>query len=347
MVDSDASMVSVTSTSATFPNPAGAIRLLTRAEINTTAWDACVGASAECIVYGYSWYLDAVLPKPEWQWVGLVIDSPSDGYEAVMPLPLRRKSVAGICYAWVIHQPFFCQFLTVFRRTGSINPTLFLEVAYEHFRYASSFHCQIKLAAFTGSLTKQVLSTHVLDLSVGYTSIYEHYTSDRRRNLRLAQALDWAIVDSTDSLPLLTLFRDNHAEGIPGGVNRQAYRILEKLIGELTKRGLASLQYAVSNGQIEAGALFVREGNRLIYLFNAASEIGRRGNARTVLINQQIQHYAGQPLLLDFESPEKPSVRLFYKSFGAVEAPFWALCWNRLSTIERLAVGLKNKIARR
>ncbi|GAB3490824.1 hypothetical protein GCM10027341_03040 [Spirosoma knui] len=347
MVDSDAFIVSVTSPTATSHNAAGQVRLLTRSEIDAVAWDACVAASAERIVYGYSWYLDAVLPKPEWKWVGLVMTNPSGDYEAVMPLPLRRKSVVGIRYAWVIHQPFFCQFLPVFRRTDSIDPALFLAVAYEHFRYASSFHWQSASITFPGSLTNQVLSTHLLDLSVGYTSIYEHYTSDRRRNLRIAQALDWTIVDSTDLLPLLSLFRDNHAAGISGGVNRQAYTILEKLIAELTKRGLASIQYTVSNGQIEAGAMFVREGNRLIYLFNAASEIGRRGNARTLLIDQQILQHAGQPLIFDFESPQKPSIRAFYKSFGAVEAPFWALRWNRLSSVERLAVGLKNKIARR
>ncbi len=94
---------------------------------------------------------------------------------------------------------------------------------------------------------------------------------------------------------------------------------------------MMTLRYALHNGQIEAGVVFVQEGDRIIYLFNAASEAGRRGNARTLLIDQVIKEKSEQRLVLDFESPAKQSVRAFYQRFGAVEAPFWTMRWNRLN----------------
>jgi hypothetical protein len=345
MSGSDASSSGVL-TDASIIDQTNSIQLLSRNELDPLRWDACVAGSTERIVYGYSWYLDAVLPKPDWQWVGLVIADEAGEYQAVMPIPLRRKSVSGLTYSWVVHQPFFCQFLTVFRRDTSINLAWFLEVMYQTYRYASILNCRAEAETWQNSMRKRTVSTHVLDLSVGYTSIYSNYSSDRRRNLRLAQATDWIVIQLNDPQPLITLFRNNHASDISGGVSGQAYDMLEKLVQELIRRGLASLQYTTYEGKIEAGALFVQEGNRLIYLFNAASEVGRRGNARTLLIDQQIQKHAGRSIILDFESPEKPSIRLFYESFGATEEGFCSLHWNRLTKLEQVAIALKNKIAR-
>ena len=316
------------------------LRFLSRSEVDTVAWDACVAASAQRIVYGYSWYLDAVLPGPSWQWVGLVLQTEPGHYEAVLPVPLRRKF-----RTWVVHQPLFCQFMTVFSPAEILNPTPFLRVVQQRYRYGSV----LCLNALVGSLPDFVLSdprtTHVLDLSVGYPTIRQNYTADRQRNLRRAEEYGWTVAESTDPEPLLTLFRANHAGEIDGGVGDWAYAILRRLIRELRTRGLVTLRYALHQDRIDAGALFVREGNRIIYLFNAASEAGRRGNARTLLLDQVIRETAGQhhgykPVMFDFESPTKQSVVDFYRSFGAVEAGFCQLSWSRLTVVERTVKGL-------
>ncbi|UFH56539.1 GNAT family N-acetyltransferase [Spirosoma sp. KNUC1025] len=151
-------------------------------------------------------------------------------------------------------------------------------------------------------------------------------------------------MESGDVAPLLNLFRENHADEIPGGVAVWAYRMFENLTKELNSRGLATLRYAVREGRIEAGALFVQEGNRLIYLFNAASPAGRLGNARTLLIDQIIREKAGKPAVFDFESPVKASIRDFYRSFGATEESFWHISWSRLNAAERLVRQLRKAL---
>ena len=327
------------------------LNFLSRHQIDANAWDACVAASTQRIVYGYSWYLDTVLPEPEWKWVGVVELDESGHYQAVMPVPLRRKHVLGVPYEWIVHQPFFCQFLPFFNRNSKLDPALFLETLQQHVRYGSVLATRQRppILAFT---SVRQLATHTLDLSVGYDAIYQKYTRDRKTNLRRALQVNWTVVESSDPEPLLNLFRDHHAGAIPGGVASWAYAMLRNLIGELNRRGLATLRYAIRHHQIEASALFVRSDNRIIYLFNAASETGRRYNARTLLIDQVIRenvgrNYAGchrteEPIIFDFESPPKLSIQRFYQSFGAVEEPYWAVRWSRLTTVERLIQRLRN-----
>lgn len=317
---------------------------LSRHQININAWDTCVGASSQRILYGYSWYLDAVLPAPSWKWVGLVLTDETGQYQAVMPVPLRRKQIMGVTCEWVVHQPFFCQFLAVFSRDPTLDPTPFFRVLTQRFRYGSVLAlCQqpTDLDLFD---TIRPLTTHTLDLSVSYETLYQTYTHDRKVNLHRAERANWTVIDSTDPEPLLRLFRENHADAITGGGADWAYGIFRNLTRELSQRGLARLQYTLRDNRIEAGALFVREGSRIIYLFNAASQIGRRVNARTLLIDQSIQEHAGERVTFDFESPEKPSIRDFYRSFGAVEEPFWAVRWSRLTSFERTLQRVRNKL---
>ncbi|QHW01374.1 GNAT family N-acetyltransferase [Spirosoma endbachense] len=314
---------------------------VSRQQLDIAAWDACVLESPQRIVYGYSWYLDAVLPAPDWCWMGLVVYDERGKYRAVMPVPLRRKQVFGIRHQWVVHQPFFCQFLSVFSLDTTIDPTLFLLVVQQRFRYGSSLSLNVSKPL---SSEVRTLTTHVLDLSVGYDTVFSQYSSDRRLNLRRAEAANWTVSDSSDLNPLLDLFRLNHADAIRGGVADWAYTIFAGLGDELFRRGFGILRYATRDGRVEAGALFVREGNRIIYLFNAASETGRKKNARTLLIDQVIRDYAGQKFVFDFESPEKPSIAGFYESFGSAREPFYSFRWNRLTAFERVLIRLSRLV---
>ena len=320
------------------------LKILPRHQIDATAWDACVAISRQRILYGYSWYLDAVLPSPSWKWEGLVLTDEAERYQAVMPVPLRRKQIIGVTYEWVVHQPFFCQFLSVFSRAPTLNPEPFFQVIQQRFRYGSILNVAWQPTDSSVFDTLRVQTTLMLDLAVGYEAICQHYTRDRKVNLRRAKRADWTVTESNNLEPLLNLFRENHADTIRGGVADWAYAMLRNLMSELHQRGLATLRYAIYNEQIEAGALFAHEGNRIIYLFNAASAVGRQGNARTLLIDQMIREKAGNPVIFDFESPEKLSIREFYRSFGAIEEPFWTMRWSRLTTLERTIQRLRNRL---
>lgn len=319
------------------------LKRVPRHQIDTLAWDTCVASSAQRVLYGYSWYLDAVLPAPDWQWEGLVLFDDEGGYKAVMPIPLRRKGIAGLVHRWVVHQPFFCQFLAVFR-VDEVDITPFLQALSQSFRYGSKLCLRQVSSPPTWAEVNQ-LATNTLDLSADYSTLFQNYSRDRKLNLRRAEAANWAVVESTDLQPLLNLFRINHAETIDGGVADWAYVLFDRLGNELIRRGFGTLRYAICQDKIEAGAFFVREGNRIIYLFNAASATGRKKNARTLLIDQVIRAYAGMNVIFDFESPVKPSIVDFYRSFGASEEPFYSVRWNRLTILEQGLMRLRQLLS--
>lgn len=323
--------------------------LVSREQIDVLAWDTCVAASPQRIIYGYSWYLDAVLPRPRWSWVGIVLLDDAGQYEAVMPIPLRRKGVAGFRYKWVVHQPFFCQFLDIFSRDTALDVRPFFRLLTDAFRYGSSYSTRRSIHGLSGFDTVRQSSTHVLGLGPDYKTVYQQYSRDRKCNLRRAEVANWTLVFSSDPEPLLNLFRRHHAGLMDGGVPEWAYDLLRNLTSALIQRNCGRIQYAVRDGHIEAGVLFAQEGNRIIYLFNAASEAGRKGNARTLLIDRTIQENIDYkrgtiPWLFDFESPEKPSVRQFYQSFGAYEQPIHSVRWHRLNRLEYAVLCIRDCI---
>ena len=316
------------------------IEHISRAAIDSEAWNGCVASSPNRIIYGYSWYLDAVTNLTNWKWAGLVMSNQSGNYVAVMPVPLRRKY--GI---WVVHQPLFCQFLGVFG--AKLTPDLeddFAQALLKCYWYGSIFHLRLpeKNSLFRAMpFTANRCHTHLLDLDQSYETIHQHYSSDTRRHLRQAQSAPWCVQEFADPAPLFALFRQHHAQQIPGGVGEWAYDLFGNLLRELQKRGLATLRYAVQEGKIEAGAIFIETDNRIIYLFNAASETGRRDHARTLLIDQIIREQAGRKeVLFDFESPSNQSVARFYQEFGATASPFWAVRWSRLPWLMRVGRSL-------
>jgi hypothetical protein len=304
--------------------------LLSRRQIDPSRWNALVQQSPQQVLYGYSWYLDTVSPD----WSALVWPS-AEEYRVVLPLPTRTK--AGLR---VVQQPFFCQYMGFFA-TQEVPPELallFLRALDRHFRYIStySFHplntpLLRALWPAVPALLSSTLHTHWLPLHQSFTDLQRTYHPDRRLNLRRAEKAGWTVQTSDDPEPLIGLFRHHHAHRIGGGVSENAYQLLREVRQTLSTTGTLLLRYALLNGEIHAGVLLAEQGNRVLYLFNAADPIGRRLNARTYLLNQYFEEKAGTAdLVFDFESPEVPSVASYYRSFGAQEKEFFQIRKNGL-----------------
>ncbi|WP_247231765.1 GNAT family N-acetyltransferase [Telluribacter sp. SYSU D00476] len=303
--------------------------LLCRSQIDAQRWDQLIQQSQQRVVYGYSWYLDVVSPG----WSALVWPS-AEEYQVVMPLPIRKK--------WglpVIQQPFFCQYLGLFSAiplTKDIADA-FLRVLDRHFRYISSytFHPDntpllADLLPTYPSIQYQRLHTHWLPLNQPYAGIEGRYSQDRKKNLKRASKAGWTIREQEDIVPLIDMFRTYHAQGIQGGVSEKAYELLKALYRELRKRGLVQVLYAGLGSEPHAGVMLVEEGKRVIYLFNAADQTGRKQNARTYLLDQYLRSHSNLDSVFDFESPEVPSIVDYYRSFGAEKKAFYSIRKNSL-----------------
>ena len=304
--------------------------LLSRSEINDVSWNELIKKSEQQVIYGYSWYLDIVCND---QWKAIVWPS-VDNYQIIMPLPLARK-----WFVEVIQQPLFCQYLGMFsiQRLTEENVVKFLDCLSKNFSYISSYHfhpsnTSILKAPLSESLAFQVKrnTTFWLSLSKSYQTIRSNYSSDRKKNVKRSIAENWTVIKSEDLAPLLNLFKENHINQISGGVHKNAFSILGDLFEKITHYQYSEVFYAAKNGRIHAGILLVTSGKKIIYLFNAADKLGRKGNARTYLINKFFEENSGKPGNFDFESPEIAAIASFYESFGADPTPYITIRRNDL-----------------
>src|SRR5688572_8760496 len=98
------------------------IQYLKHGEIDKGSWDRCIDDAPNGLIYAYATYLDHMADN----WDGLVLNN----YEAVMPLPWRKKW--GVHY---IYQPFLMAQSGLFGK--NLTPQLlelFLDAIPEKFR---------------------------------------------------------------------------------------------------------------------------------------------------------------------------------------------------------------------
>ena len=316
-------------------------------DIDRTQWDAVVERSRQRQVYAMSWYLDVVAPG----WEAVVELDAAGLYITVMPVPWRSRF--GIRY---IQQPLFCQQLGSYSLAETVAEVAYIAFAqevYQNFRYVSGYHFNTANKLPAGLPPDVYISqtlTLYLPLSKPYEQLYQGYTRDRKMNLKRAQKAELAIEESGDIEPVIRFFREQAAGRIYGGVSEEAYMQLRQLYRVLRQRGIARLLYTTdAEGRRNSGCLFMIWGGHIVYIFNAATQLGRKQNGRTLLIDHIIQEYAGQEMLLDFESPNEreQDILHFYKSFGPEAKPIPVLRYNRLPSGVRYIKEVRMRLVRK
>jgi len=289
---------------------------LQNSQIDRKKWDRCVRESVNSLVYGFSWYLDLVSPG----WGGLV----EGDYESVFPLTRKRK--AGISY---LAQPFFTQQLGLFSTAHLTQElvTRFLEAIPSKYRlveiHLNSYN-KVDASRFEVTFRKN----HEMELVYPYEEIYRHYSQNTKRNIRKAREAGLTVRRKVSADELITLFRMNFGMK-EGKLTYRNYLVMEQIIAHSVKQASGVLMGAGSlEGELDAGAFFLKDRNRFIMLLAASFCETRSNGAMFLLLDTFIREHAGQPLLLDFEGGNDPNLGRFYKSFGSRETnyPFIRMC---------------------
>lgn len=293
------------------------IQYLQQHQIDKRAWDACIDKAANGLIYAYSWYLDAMSTA----WDGLVLGD----YEAVMPLPFRKKW--GVQY---LYQPFLTAQLGLFG-TGVDQNLLeaFLRAVPKQFKYWD-FSLNSGNVFTLRNYPLRQRTNFVLDLSPSYESLASRYRENTKRNIKRSHTFNLQVKKGIPLEEVITLnqqqsFQQNQL------LSEEDYHRFRVLFAFLQKKGSAQT-YGVCSaaGELTASVAFVYAHNRAYYLL-----VGNHPNSRALgashrLIDAFIFDHAARPLLLDFEGSDIPSLAFFYSSFGAVPEPFTALTLNRL-----------------
>lgn len=303
------------------------IAFVTYKDIDKVRWDSCITNSSNSLIYGYSWYLDAVC---ESGWNALIMDD----YVAVMPLCTKFKF--GIQY---LYQPLFAQQLGIFSSlaisTELTNEFLSqIPANYKYIDIALNFANSYTLTDSNLQLKARV--NIELNLNNAYELLSKKYSDNLKRNIKKINTSSLNIDFDTQPEPIIELFRGVKGVMYPNIKTADYHRLANlskvgKGLGKCISVGVSD----ASTRELLAGAIFMITDRRIIFLFSGLSEQGKSDKAMFYLIIEMIKKYANQPMIFDFEGSNDLELARFYKGFGGREVNYTALKMNRLPKLLR------------
>ena len=284
-----------------------------RHEIDNDKWNLCIETAPNGLIYAYSFYLDGTADN----WDALILND----YEAVMPLPWRKK--IGFYY---LYQPFFSAQLGVFG--NNINANLvenFLKAIPSKFKlWELSLNHQNIFRLNSFRLFERV--NFVLPLNHAYETLYTNYRESIKRNIKKSVQYGCHKKTDFDIDDVIELSRQQ--KHIASDDEFQKFKNLYLLLKDKS----ASKTYGIFSDKNEliASCVFTFSHNRAYYILVGNHPNGRTLGASHALIDAFIKDYAGQNLTLDFEGSDIKNLAFFYSSFGAMEEKYAAIKVNAL-----------------
>ncbi len=297
---------------------ASRIRYLPNGEIDKAKWDGCVYRSPNGLLYATSLHLDHMAGN---QWDGLVLGD----YEAVMPLPWRKKY--GILY---LYQPAFTQQSGIFYM-NAITPQLeaaFILEAKRHFAFAEIFLNHAHPAKTQHPET--IKTNYVLDLSLSYRDIRAKYHYDFAKNVKRADKnglrLNAQALFNTAIAEYATLYGKLMPE-----LTSAQYRQFAQLCAAMDASGnLYCRECLDENGERMSSILLLKYKNRYYNLVSNITGKGKALKSNHFLYDAVIRELSGTGHILDLEGSDLPGVAHFYSILGAENQPYYFRKWNDL-----------------
>ncbi|HSC37623.1 MAG TPA: hypothetical protein VLD19_07130 [Chitinophagaceae bacterium] len=291
------------------------IQYLANANIDKQQWDACIANASNSLVYAQSFYLDTMAKG----WSALVLNN----YEAVMPLPWRKK--AGFPY---LFQPPITPTLGIFG--NDITPDLvsaFLAAIPAAFKL-----WDISLNRLNPLPLSQVYpvfkrNNFVLSLDSSYEQLQVQYHQNIKRNTAKAIKKGCIVKKDVPIADVIQICRQQFPSFMK--VERGLFEKLETIFLHSQPQART---YCVVNeeGKKLSAAAFLFSRGRAYYWLVGNDPESRDSGASALLIDAFIREHAGQNLLLDFEGSDDKGVAGFYKKFGAVAETFTTIYHNLL-----------------
>lgn len=290
--------------------------------IDKHKWDECISSAENGLVYGYSFYLDAMSKN----WDALILGD----YEMVMPLTWNRKYTI-----YYLHQPFFCAQLGIFGNNISAEIIkLFFQNVPSKFKYWDIYLNRNNVFP-VADYPMYERTNYVLPLQNNYEDLAKNIAQSHLRNIKRAQQQGNLVKKDIPIEDVIALAKQQTKSFSP--VTEKDYENFSMLFKLLYQRKMA-LTYGVysSSMQLTASCAFFFSNQRAYYILVGNHPNGRTSGASHLMIHEFIKEHAGTNLLLDFEGSNINSLAFFYKSFGAHLEKYAGIKRNKLSAVSKL-----------
>lgn len=291
------------------------IRYLQRKDIDEEAWNQCVDKAENGLIYAYTFYLDAMCTA----WDALVLNN----YEAVMPLPWRKKW--GIRY---LYAPAFIQQLGLIGNHSFSSWKEVFAILNKRFKLGDLFfNFQNQVQEFASVQSRTNL---VLDLNRSYKSLQNEFSNLLKKNLKVAKKNTLLLENATQIEKIIRLFQMHYHTRMPHVTNTDYSNFLQFCLNMET-RGMAFTRTLVNlNSEVMAAALFLKDHKRIYNIINVLTAPGRKACANYLLYTEVIKEFSESMILFDFEGSDLKGVKDFYMNFNPVYQPYSYYHFNNL-----------------
>ncbi len=286
------------------------IQYLLQHQIDKVKWDECVASSGNGLIYGYSFYLDAIAKN----WDAIVLGD----YQAVMPLLWNKKY--GIRY---LYTPPFVQQLGIFS-TIAINTEMenaFITLLRTRFKFAE---------LFVNFKTGKEQPNFILPLYQPYDILQKGYKNDLRQNLKHAAKFPLHYSVDSNFVDAIGIYKKLYSNRMPH-ITALDYKNFAKVCQAAANKNFLLIRKVIDNSNnILAISIFFNDNKRLYNIMPAVNIAGKQCNANHYLVDNLIKEFANSKLILDFEGSSIAGIANFYKKFGAINEPYFFMRYNNL-----------------
>jgi hypothetical protein len=297
------------------------IRVVPRKKIDIEKYDACIANSLQSNIFGFSWYLDIVADN----WLALVLDD----YEAVMPIPWRKKFFMKYTY-----QPYWVIQLGVYSK-DIVDENEFLIELFSEFKYTSlRMNHYNAFSMFHSYQFQKKIQT--LSLKASYEKLFSGYNRNRKRELKKAENADLSENWNDNPKRLIELFEQNVGKRVKK-ITSDDYLRLYKLMNICIEKRVGELLTIYDNQkELISGAFFLKHKERITELVCSSDFKNRDNGANTFLNDRAIFKYQRNFDVFDFGGSSMKNIAKYYYSFGAKDEFYMQLHYNRLPKLLRL-----------
>ena len=305
------------------------IRFVCHQDIVPNLWDRAVLTAACPTVLATFDLLNALTGDAQWD--ALV----EDDYQAVLPLPHRTK--AGISY---IYTPFFLPRMGIFapQPVDAQKTLAFFNAIPERYRQVDLLLNPSNDADLL-PYEKVDLLSHITYLNRPYEEITNGFSTNTRRNIKNAEKHFLTIEKNEKFLePIISLFKDNRGKSRSVHYKNQDYQHLADAAKLLIKEDRLDVMVVFNPEQrLMAGALMVRDVDRIWFWFSGRDEAVAETKPMFFLINEYLKNICDSGALFDFNGSTNENVARLYKGFGGLPYP--------ITLVQHSQIGIKPLLA--
>lgn len=295
------------------------IQYIKRNELNAEKWDDCIKTAENGLIYGYTWWLDAMADN----WDALVLND----YEAVMPITWRKKY--GFYY---LYQPAFTASLGMFyKKESNIDVAVFLKAIPSQFRFwdiSLNEMNHLDSADYQGIEIRNRKNMLVNNTQT-HTEISASYARLAKRKLKLATENNIIVDRYADVEKIIAFYIKEYASQHPA-ITQKDYHNLTKACTQAKVKGHAQFYTALLDNKVLAVYIVLKDERYVYSLAGGSIKEGKELGAFYTLTDEVIQDAVLEHCSFRFEGSDISGIEFFNSQFGAEIKHYIHLRLNKL-----------------